>query len=160
VAVDKGSFAYRFTKTATSGTSAYVALTTSETTGDMHGLTAGREYTWAARIYVSSTAGPQTTEVRLQIQDYNGSWNVSSGTPTTTVDAYGDVTVTRTLSTDATGVRMRLVILGGASSGESVDVDQYRVYANGLVNESSQAYRDVGALGYAAANSWQSTALI
>lgn len=139
-----GTYGYRFAKTASSGTSAYVALTTSEGTTEMHGLIAGVEYSFQVQAE-PTTNGPSTTEFVLHLGDYNGSWAYSTGSMgSTTLDAFQAVSVTRTIRADATGTRVRLAMRAPATTGEYIDTDEFRLYPTGHDNQHENHVDDNG----------------
>ena len=122
------TYSYKVTKTVASGTAAYVTLCDNELTSDMHGLVAGYTYTKSIWIKVSAASGIALNEIRMWIEDYDGSWVASySGNPTA-FDTWQRLTVTRTIRSGATGVTIGIEIISTAENNEYFYVDDIRLF--------------------------------
>ena len=118
-----GTYSYKVTKTIASGTAAYVSLCDNENTNDMHGLFADKTYTFEVWVKVPTVGGTALNEIRIWIEDYDGSWVASySGNPTA-FDTWQKLKVTRTIRSGATGATIGIEIISTAGDTEFFYVD-------------------------------------
>lgn len=121
-----GSHSYKFTKNIAAGTPAYVDLVDTTLTTDMHGLSAGTEYTFIVRVKVPS-GGILGSEVVLQIGDYaSAAWQWSSQSCALIYDTWQYIKVTRTIRAAATGTRFQLKAQTNAALDEYFHNDDVR----------------------------------
>lgn len=121
-----GSYSYLFTKTVASGTEGTVSLQANESNTDMHGLIAGKTYTFMARVFIPS-GGILGSEVKLEISDYDGGWTTTIQAASNTYDSWQSVRVVRTIRAAATGIIVHIIADSNADNGETFYVDDIRV---------------------------------
>jgi hypothetical protein len=138
----KSTNSYRVTIT-TGGTEGYVALSNTEATTTLHGLTPGVTYKFLGVVYVPSGA-LSLNEVSAQIRQYvYGAWaTVASSVNPPSFDEWRFLTVEGTLSPAATAATIRLHIASTASSGEFFYVDHLSLSPVGDVNDNELQFRD------------------
>jgi hypothetical protein len=146
-----GTYSFKLTD---GGNSNFMYFHDALSTADVVGLVVGCSYTLSAWVYVP--AGQCLgTEVILGIGDYvPAAWVDTEQAAANTYDAWQLVTVTRTLRSTATGVRVYLRTLDAATTGEFCYVDDIRLRPDGTHNEHSQNFSDAGTGTRQDSNSW------
>jgi len=132
-----GTYSYLFTKTVAAGTEGTASLQANEGTTDMHGLVAGKTYTFMARVYIPS-GGILGSEVKLEVSDYDGAWDTTIQVASDTYDSWQLVQVVRTIRATATGVIIRITADSAADDTETFYVDDIRVAeGDGTISKKS-----------------------
>jgi hypothetical protein len=139
----RGTYSYKLSVTS-GGTTAYVRLTDSQSSSDMHGLVAGKTYNLKCRIYIPSSGGPSYSEVRVSWAEYAGSWSYNNTYCQNIVDSFQEMDIEFTLDESATGAHLYFSIDSTASSSEYVYVDQIKLIPIGIHNQHEQQYIDLG----------------
>ncbi len=117
------TYSYKVTKTVVNGTEAYVELQDNINTDDMHGLVAGHTYTFSAWLYIPTASGIALNEIYLKSWDYDSGWSGTGSSTPIAFDAWQKISVTRTLRSDATGIRLRIQIESTAEDTEYFYID-------------------------------------
>ena len=136
-----GSNSYKFTKTIASGTEGLVDLQDNENTTDMHGLIAGKTYTFSAWVYIPS-GGILGSEVQLRVFDYDAGWSSTTQTAQNNYDSWQLIRVVRTIRSSATGIIIRISAHPNADNNEYFYVDDIRVSEGDVYNLSEASYLD------------------
>ena len=146
MAVYKGSYCFKLTKTTAARAIAYFVDNTNST--DMHGLIPGITYNASAHIYVPSTGGPTSTEVVLDVDDYySAAWHEKQDSASTQ-DTWELLEKEWTMSVLATGFKGSIEISSNASTGEFIYVDNIRLYEVGITNAHELNFKDIGTRTY------------
>ena len=139
----EGAYSYKMTITS-GGTDARAHQNDGWSTGDLHGLIAGVEYTYECWVYVPSDTGPAAAEVALRVGWSTGvGWTYGSGTATGQ-NAWEKLTGTVTFDPGATGAALYLEIASSATSGEVVYADNIRLYPTKNSNAHGNLLKDEG----------------
>ena len=117
-----GSHAFEFKKAIAAGTAADVYFHDDLLDTNLHGLKAGKEYTFEIWIYLEAGA-ILGSEVIFFIWDFQAGWASTSTTAVNVYDKYQLITVTRTLRSAATGIQLQMSVAAAASINESIWVD-------------------------------------
>lgn len=123
-----GTYSYKATKTIAAGTGASVNLVDNNTTSDMHGLIAGRTYTFSVWVYLPTASGIAINEVSIAIRDYDGGWAGTSGAVPTSLDTWQKLTVTRTIRVAAIGTAIQINMASAAANTEYFYVDDIELH--------------------------------
>ncbi|KKM67207.1 hypothetical protein LCGC14_1473490, partial [marine sediment metagenome] len=122
-----GDYSYKIIKTAGVGGWAWVRFVDNSATDDMHGLVAGKTYTFEVWVYVPIVSGIALNEFKLYLGDYQGGWQNTGSSFPTVYDTWEKLIVTRTLRSSATGVIANFEINGSAALNEYFYVDDFRL---------------------------------
>lgn len=119
---------FKFTKDVASGSGSVVSLDDQHTnsTTDMHGLVTGNTYTFSAWIWIPS-GGILGSEIKLNLDDYQGSWGESGQAATNDYDQWQYVEVTRTIRSAATGITIYFYMASTAENTEYYYVDAIKL---------------------------------
>lgn len=145
-----GTYSYLMTKTVAAGTAVEVSFQDDVVTTNMHGLTAGNTYTWEKWIKIPSIGGIAVNEMILRFADYvSAAWvNTDSGFPKI-LDAWQKISITKTLSPNATGIKIQLIIVSTASSGEIFYIDDLALYDTPQIKIDAGANNVISAKSFA-----------
>ncbi len=126
------------------GGNATVDLTDDNTTTNMHGLIAGRQYKWWVNVYIPS-GQILGTEVIFRLGAYHsGAWDWTSQAAANSYDAWQALSITKTLDVATTGVVLRVEAFTTATLEEYFYVDRLRLQPLGIRNEHEENYKDDG----------------
>ena len=141
-----GTYSFEVKKTGASGTVGYVGITDNHSSGDMHGLIAGKTYTFSAWAYTGASAGSyDISEVSIRIgyaDSVTELWANTYSTAPTVADEWQRLTVTKTLSTAAVGAYVQLAYHAGPAANETCYFDDITL----TCLESTGANHNVGFL--------------
>lgn len=119
-----GSYSYKFTKISAAGTDARIDLTDSENINDMHGFLPGQTVTW--RFQLHTEAALLGSKVYIYIFDYaDGAWQPTGSQGLAIYDQ--EITVTRTLRSNCTGIKVRIYVTTTAALNEYFNVDEIEI---------------------------------
>ena len=107
----------------------------------MHGLIAGKTYTFSAWVYIPS-GGILGSEVQLRVFDYDASWSSTTQTAQNNYDSWQLIRVVRTIRSSATGIIIRISAHPNADNNEYFYVDDIRVSEGDVYNLSEASYLD------------------
>ncbi len=122
-----GTYSYKVTKTVAPGDWGIVSLCDNNDIDDMHGIVAGRTYTWSIWVYVPVASGIALDEVYMQITDYDSGWEDTAASFPTMFDTWQKISVTRTIRSGATGAILRIGMHSNVEDTEYFYIDDIAI---------------------------------